>query len=76
AMMRQLVLKNQVLVGSVNAGRDYFQMAVDDLARANLLWNGHVDKLITHRYPYDQFARALGEHPQDEIKAVIEWARE
>ena len=73
-LMRQLVLKNQVIVGSVNAGRDYFQMAVNDLALANLRWEGHLDKLITHRYPFKDFARAFGEHPQDEIKAVIEWS--
>jgi threonine dehydrogenase-like Zn-dependent dehydrogenase len=73
ALMRQLVLKNQVLVGSVNAGRDYFQMAADDLVRAELRWKGHVDKLVTHRYPFDQFEKAFGDHPQDEIKAVIEW---
>jgi threonine dehydrogenase-like Zn-dependent dehydrogenase len=74
SLMRQLVLKNQVIVGSVNAGRDYFQMAADDLARGELRWKGHVEKLITHRYPFDQFAKAFGDHPQDEIKAVIEWA--
>jgi threonine dehydrogenase-like Zn-dependent dehydrogenase len=73
-IMRQLVLKNQAIVGSVNAGRDYFQMAVDDLATAALRWQGHVDRLITHRYPAADFARAFGEQSQDEIKAVIEWS--
>ncbi|MFL5801861.1 MAG: hypothetical protein ACJ8CR_08975 [Roseiflexaceae bacterium] len=29
-----MVLNNQVLVGSVNAAREYFQMAMDDLAQA------------------------------------------
>ncbi|HTR80876.1 MAG TPA: glucose 1-dehydrogenase [Bacteroidota bacterium] len=74
-LMRQLVLKNQVIVGSVNAGRDFFQMAADDLARADLIWKGYVDKLITHRYACTDFAKAFGEHPQDEIKSVIEWAQ-
>lgn len=73
ALMRQLVLKNQVILGSVNAGRDYFQMAVDDLDRARLRWKDHVDKLISHRYPFKDFAKAFAGHPQDEIKAVIEW---
>jgi threonine dehydrogenase-like Zn-dependent dehydrogenase len=74
-IMRRLVLKNQVIVGSVNAARDYFQMAADDLARANLLWKGHVDKLITHRYAYSDFMKGFADHPQDEIKAVIEWSK-
>jgi glucose 1-dehydrogenase len=74
ALMRQLVLKNQVVLGSVNAGRDFFQMAVEDLARADLRWKGHLAALISHRYVYTDVARAFAEHPQDEIKAVIEWA--
>lgn len=31
-LIRQLVLNNQVLLGSVNAARGHFQMAVDDLS--------------------------------------------
>lgn len=73
-LMRKLVLQNQVVVGSVNAARDHFQMAVDDLTSASLKWPGHVEKLITHVYPYIDYAKALGHHPPDEIKAVIEWA--
>jgi len=72
-LMRQLVLDNQAMVGSVNAARDHFQMAVDDLTQARLLWGDHVAKLITHRHPYTDFATALTQHTPDEIKAVIEW---
>ncbi len=74
-LMRQLVLGNQVLVGSVNAARDHFQMAVDDLLHAQLRWGEHVTKLITHHYPYADVTKALAQHPADEIKAVIEWAQ-
>lgn len=72
-LLRQLVLDNQIVVGSVNAARDHFEMAVDDLARAHLSWGDHVGRLITHRYPSTDFAAALRQHPPDEIKAVIEW---
>ncbi len=75
SLMRKLVLQNQVIVGSVNAARDHYQMAVDDLTHANLRWNNHAEKLITHVYPFSDFAEALGHHPPDEIKAVIEWAK-
>ncbi len=72
-LIRQLVLDNQIMVGSVNAARGHFQMAVNDLYQANLLWSGHLSGLITHRYPYSEFAAAFSEHPAEEIKAVIEW---
>lgn len=73
-LMRQLVLDNQVMFGSVNASRDHYQMAVDDLLHASLLWGDHVSKLITLHHPYTDFATAYQQHPADEIKAVIEWA--
>ncbi len=72
-LVRRLVLKNQVMVGSVNAARDHFQMAVDDLMHAQLLWGDHLKKLITNRHRFDDFASALQHHGDDEIKATIEW---
>ena len=72
-LIRGLVLKNQVMAGSVNAARDHYQMAVEDLAHARALWGEHVAKLITHRHPYTDFEAALHQHTADEIKAVIEW---
>jgi threonine dehydrogenase-like Zn-dependent dehydrogenase len=72
-LMRQLVLKNQLLLGSVNNPRAYFQMAVDDLAMAQLRWGDHITKLITNRYPYSEFMKPLTQHEPDEIKVVLEW---
>lgn len=73
-LIRQLVLGNQLLVGSVNAARDHFQLAVDDLAAARLRWGDLVEELITHRYPYTDFLSALSQHPEGEIKVVVEWS--
>jgi len=73
-LIRRMVLDNQVMVGSVNAARDHFQMAVNDLAYAQLRWGDHVEQLITHRYPFTDFEAALRQHPADEIKSVIQWA--
>jgi len=72
-LIRQLVLDNQAMVGSVNAARDHYQMAVDDLLQAHLRWGEAVAQLITHRHPYIEFEAALSQHPADEIKAVVEW---
>ncbi len=73
-LMRKLVLRNQLMVGSVNAARGHFRMAVDDLWNANLRWPGHVAKLITHRHPAQDSAAAFDTHPADEIKSVVEWS--
>jgi glucose 1-dehydrogenase len=73
ALIRHLVLRNQVMLGSVNASRDHFQRAVDDLGRAHLRWRNHVAKMITHRYRCEDFGRALTDHGTDAIKVVVEW---
>ena len=64
---------NQVLIGIVNAARGHFRMAVDDLVHAHDRWPGHLERLITHRYAPADAATALHGHPEDEIKAVVEW---
>jgi glucose 1-dehydrogenase len=73
-LIRQLVLDNQVVLGSVNAARGHFQMAADDLAQAHLRWGAQIADLITNRYSRDQFAGLKDQHQADEIKEVIEWA--
>ncbi len=74
-LIRQLVLDNQVMLGSVNAARGHFQMAVDDLAQAHLRWGAQIAGLITHRYSYGEFAGLVDRHPPDAIKEVIEWGQ-
>ena len=74
-LIRQLVLDNQVMLGSVNAARGHFQMAADDLAHAQLRWGGQIGTLITHRYSPEQFAGLAERHQSDAIKEVIEWGQ-
>jgi threonine dehydrogenase-like Zn-dependent dehydrogenase len=74
-LIRRLVLDNQVMVGSVNASQAHFQLAVDDLLRARLLWGDHLQRLISHRRAYTEFHDVLTRHDDDEIKVVLEWAR-
>jgi threonine dehydrogenase-like Zn-dependent dehydrogenase len=74
-LMRQLVLDNQVMFGSVNAARDHYQMAVDDLRQATHLWPGQINQLITNRFPYTDFMTAFKGHTPDEIKVVLEWSQ-
>ena len=72
--MRSLVLRNQLMVGSVNASRDHFQLAVNDLVLAEARWPHRVADLITHRHSYEDFDTAFQHHGVDEIKVVLEWA--
>ncbi len=76
SLMQQLVLRNQVMIGSVNASEDHFQMAVDDLAMASKKWPDVMSKLVTSRVPHEQIQEVLSKHPVDEIKTVIEWNKE
>ncbi len=73
-LIRQLVLDNQVMAGSVNASYGHFQMAVNDLLQARLIWGDHIEKLISHSYRVEEFEKVLTQHSPEEIKAVIEWA--
>jgi len=72
-LMRQLVLRNQLMVGSVNASRDHFQLAVNDLFLAEARWPERVVDLITHRHLHEDFESAIQRHGSDEIKVVLEW---
>ena len=71
--LRRLVLRNQLMVGSVNASRDHFQLAVNDLVRAEARWPQRVVSLITHRHLFQDFESAFQHHGADEIKVVLEW---
>ncbi|MFH2054938.1 MAG: glucose 1-dehydrogenase [bacterium] len=72
-LIRQLVLNNQIMLGSVNASREHYRLAVEDLVRAERRWAGHVAKLITHRHVYTDFLAGLEHHGQDEIKVIVDW---
>jgi threonine dehydrogenase-like Zn-dependent dehydrogenase len=73
-LVRQLVLDNQVMLGSVNAARGHFQMGADDLFQAHLRWGAHIGALITNRYSYSQFAESVNHQSPETIKEVIEWS--
>jgi threonine dehydrogenase-like Zn-dependent dehydrogenase len=64
------VLKNNVVVGSVNANKRHWYKAGQILARADREWLAH---LITRSEPPEAFARALQRQPGD-IKVVIQFA--
>ena len=65
---RHMVLRNQVLFGTVNAGRRHWEQAAEALAAADPAWLGG---LITRRVPLTSWTKALDRHPED-IKVVVD----
>lgn len=58
-IMRNLVLKNQVVVGTVNADRAAFEAAIRDLGLFLKRWPNALRSLITGRYSIDNFRELL-----------------
>jgi threonine dehydrogenase-like Zn-dependent dehydrogenase len=58
-MMRNLVLKNQVVFGTVNAGRDAFESSIRDVGLFSKRWPEAVKSLITGRFPMEAYGDLL-----------------
>jgi len=58
-LMRNLVLKNQVVLGTVNAPKASFEAAIADLAIFNERWPDALATLITNRFPIDRALEPL-----------------
>lgn len=58
-LMRNIVLKNQVVVGTVNADRTAFQAAIRDLGVFIHRWPSELKALITGRYPIESYKELL-----------------
>jgi threonine dehydrogenase-like Zn-dependent dehydrogenase len=72
-LMRNLVLRNQVVFGTVNAGRDAFEAAIRDLEIFNTRWPQVLSSLITARVAIEQHRDLLLGKPGG-IKNVIKLA--
>lgn len=72
------VLGNKVVVGSVNANRQYFELGAKDLSEAELQYPGWLSKLLTHRVAgldhCDEMMRVLTE--EKAIKVFVDVAGE
>jgi threonine dehydrogenase-like Zn-dependent dehydrogenase len=69
-LMRDMVLKNQVVLGTVNAGPDAFASALRNLDAFRRRWPAVVAALIGGRYPPDQAPDLILGRPAG-IKTVI-----
>ena len=69
-LMRNMVLKNQCVMGTVNAGKDAFEHAITDLEAFDAKWPDAVRALITGRFSVEDFTEPIL-HPKG-IKNIIE----
>ncbi|MGH3497398.1 MAG: glucose 1-dehydrogenase [Nocardioidaceae bacterium] len=64
---RELVLENDVVVGSVNANVEHYRIAAEALSAADAEW---LRRLVTRRVPLEKFASAF-EPADDDVKVAI-----
>ena len=55
AIMKSIVLQNQVVAGTVNASRRDFGRAIRDLGRFQSAWPTELRSIVTHRGPMEEF---------------------
>jgi len=57
--MRDMVLKNQIVIGTVNADGPAFEAAIRDLGIFKQRWPDALHALITGRYPMEGYRELL-----------------
>jgi threonine dehydrogenase-like Zn-dependent dehydrogenase len=68
AINKEMVLGNEVVVGSVNAARKHYEVAAAALAKADASW---LQRLISRRVPMADWSQAL--HREDgDVKVVVD----
>jgi threonine dehydrogenase-like Zn-dependent dehydrogenase len=68
---QRLVLRNALVIGTVNANRMDFEQGIADMAAAEKKWPGFLGSLITRRVPLERAAETLTHDPA-QIKQVVE----
>ena len=71
AINDELVMDNDVVVGSVNANRRHYDRAVEALEVADRAW---LERLISRRVPLGQWT-AVFERREDDVKVVVDLTR-
>jgi len=72
-LMRNMVLKNQLVFGTVNAGADAFAAAINDLSQFHARWPEQLRALVTGRFAAEQAIELLTGQTKG-IKNVVTFA--
>ncbi len=70
AVVRTLVLRNQLVLGTINAGHEAFDAAIRDLGAFEVRWPGALRRLISGRFPLEAHAELLRGEPRG-VKNVL-----
>jgi threonine dehydrogenase-like Zn-dependent dehydrogenase len=68
AVNKEIVLRNEVVFGSVNAGRRHYEQAADALRRADRGW---LSRLISRTVPMASWPQVFDRQP-DDVKVVVD----
>ncbi len=71
ALMRDIVLENQVVLGTVNAPKIAFENGIKDLAEFQKRWPQALSALITGYLPLERFQETVKRTDRNEIKTVL-----
>jgi threonine dehydrogenase-like Zn-dependent dehydrogenase len=71
ALLRDLVLHNQVVLGSVNAHRRYFEEGLRALGDFERRWPGVAASLVTDRCPIEEYDAVFDGRREEAIKTVL-----
>lgn len=74
-LARSLVLENQIIMGSVNASRRHFKLALDDLVALHENYGPTMQKVISQRYPATSFREPFEHKDPGEVKSTFEFYR-
>lgn len=74
-LIQRMVLLNQIMLGSVNAGVNHYMQAVEELVAINNSFPGKLEKIITERADYTRFDEVLSGQSPEEIKTVVVWKK-
>ena len=72
-LMRNLTLHNQLILGSVNASKKHWELAIRALELADKQWGPALKKVITQKSSYKDFKDLIGINNPNEIKRVVRW---
>jgi threonine dehydrogenase-like Zn-dependent dehydrogenase len=71
-MLRQIVLQNQVIVGSVNSNRSHFELALKDMREINRRFGDILAEVCTHSFKLEEYESAFHLHEPDQLKVIME----